>query len=30
MYEVDLALYNLPWLICHKNQSNQIIFNIYI
>ena len=23
MYKPDLVLNNLPWLICHKNQTNQ-------
>ena len=26
MYERDLALNNLPWLICHKTQPNQILY----
>ena len=26
MYEKDLALNNLQWLICHKTQPNQIIY----
>ena len=26
----DLALNNLQWLICHKTQLNQIIFNMYV
>ena len=26
MYKEDLALNNLQWLICHKTQSNQIIY----
>ena len=32
MYKEDLALNNQKWLICHKTQSNQIlyIFNIYV
>ena len=30
MYKVDLALNNLKWSICHKTQSNQILFNIII
>ena len=25
MYEEDLALNNLQWLICHKTQPNQIL-----
>ena len=27
MYEQDLALTNLQWLICHKTQQNQITLN---
>ena len=27
MYKEDLALNNLQWLICHKTQLNQIIYN---
>ena len=33
MYEEDLALNNLQWLICYKTQPNQTksyIFNIYV
>ena len=30
MYEEDLALNNLQWLICHKTQPNQIIYLIYM
>ena len=30
MYEEDLALNNLQWLICHKTQPNQIINIQYI
>ena len=30
MYKEDLALNNLQWLICHKTQSNQIIYLIYM
>ena len=30
MYKDDLALNNLQWLICHKNQPNQIIYLIYM
>ena len=31
MYKEDLALNNLQWLICHKNQSEKSsIFNIYM
>ena len=32
MYKEDLALNNQKWLICHKTQTNQIlyIFNIYV
>ena len=30
MYKEDLALNDLQWLIFHKNQPNQIIFNIYV
>ena len=26
MYDEDLALNNPQWLICHKTQSNQIIY----
>ena len=26
MYKVDLALNNLQWLICHKNQPNPMIY----
>ena len=26
IYEEDLALNNLQWLICHKTQPNQIIY----
>ena len=26
MYKEDLALDNLPWLICHKTQPNQVIY----
>ena len=26
MYNEDLALNNLQWLICHKTQLNQIIY----
>ena len=26
MYEKDLALNNLQWLICHKTQPNQIVY----
>ena len=26
MYKGDLALHDLHWLICHKTQSNQIIY----
>ena len=26
MYKEDLALNNLHWLICHKNQPNQILY----
>ena len=26
MYEEDLALNNLQWLICHKTQPNQILY----
>ena len=29
MYEEDLALNNLQWLICHKTQPNQIIYLMY-
>ena len=28
MYKEDLALNNIQWLICHKTQPNQIIFDI--
>ena len=30
MYKEDLALNNLQWLICHKNQTNSYIFNKYV
>ena len=30
MYKENLALNNLQWLICHKNQPNQIIYIQYI
>ena len=30
MYEEDLALNNLEWLIRHKTQSNQIIYIEYV
>ena len=32
MYKEDLTLNNLPWLICHKNQTkpNQILYIQYI
>ena len=33
MYEEDMALNNLQWMICHKIQPNQTkpcIFNIYV
>ena len=33
MYEKDLALNNLQWLICHKtkpNQTKSYIYNIYV
>ena len=30
MYEEDMALNNLQWLICHKTQPNQIIYINYI
>ena len=33
MYKDDVAFNNIPWLICHKIQPNQIksyIFNIYV
>ena len=30
VYKKDLALNNLQWLIYHKTQNNQIIFNIYV
>ena len=26
MYKEDLALTNLLWLICHKTQTNQILY----
>ena len=26
MYELDLALNNLQWLICHKTKPNQILY----
>ena len=26
MYEEDLVLNNLQWLICHKTQPNQILY----
>ena len=26
MYKTDLALNNQQWLICHKTQTNQIIY----
>ena len=29
MHKEDLALNNLPWLICHKTQPNQITYIIY-
>ena len=28
MYKEDLALNNLQWLICHKTQPNQIIYDL--
>ena len=28
MYNEDLALNNLQWLICHKTQPNQILYQI--
>ena len=28
MYKEDLALNNLQWLICHKTQPNQILYNL--
>ena len=27
MYEDDLALSNLQWLICHQTKPNQILFD---
>ena len=30
MYKQDIALSNLQWLICHKNQPSQIIYIQYI
>ena len=30
MYEEDLALNNLYWLICHEIQQNKIIYFIYM
>ena len=33
VYEPDLALNNLQWMICHKtkpNQTKSYIFNIYV
>ena len=30
MYEQDLVLNNIQWLICHKTQPNQIIYIQYI
>ena len=30
MYKKDLALNNLQWFMCHKTQTNKIIFNMYI
>ena len=32
MYKEELALYNLQWFICYKNQPNQIIYiyNIFV
>ena len=30
MYKEDLALNNLQWLICHKTQTNQIMYIWYI
>ena len=29
MYEKDLALHNLQWLICHKTKLNQTKFWIF-
>ena len=29
IYEKDLALNNLQWLICHKSQPNQILYIQY-
>ena len=30
MYQEELALNNLQWLICHKTQPNQIRYSIYM
>ena len=30
VYKPELALNTLQWLVCHKTQSNQIIYNQYI